>query len=217
MTKDQLDANEKAAFVDWRRGLAELQEANDLLITPFERNLEVWRQLWRVVERSDLIVQIVDARNPLLFRSEDLERYVKEVDARKENLLLVNKADLLTLDQRRAWADYFRGHGIAYRFFSAFPDRIEGNARSDEASPADVPGVETAGDVTESIRRLKLPADLDGDTASSTKVDASSEDNEGIEILSPEGLEGLFMKYAPEAKGMLRRCPVTEAAQLLTG
>src|SRR5438876_963564 len=82
---------------------AELVESNDLLMTPFERNLEVWRQLWRVIERSDLVVQIVDARNPLLFRSEDLEKYVKEVDSRKENLLLVNKADMMTVEQRSAW------------------------------------------------------------------------------------------------------------------
>ena len=90
-TPQQLDERERQALLEWRRGLAVLQESNDLLMTPFERNLEVWRQLWRVIERSDLVVQIVDARNPLLFRSEDLEKYVKEVDPRKNNLLLVNK------------------------------------------------------------------------------------------------------------------------------
>ena len=52
--------------------------------------------LWRVLERSQLVVQIVDARNPLVFRSTDLERYVRELDPRKRCLLLVNKADLLT-------------------------------------------------------------------------------------------------------------------------
>jgi large subunit GTPase 1 len=36
-------------------------------VTPFEKNIEVWRQLWRVLERSDLVCQIVDARNPLLY------------------------------------------------------------------------------------------------------------------------------------------------------
>ena len=44
----------------------------ELLLTPFERGIEVWRQLWRVLERSHLIVQIVDTRNPLRFRCEDL-------------------------------------------------------------------------------------------------------------------------------------------------
>ncbi len=118
-TPRQLDEQERASLLEWRRGLAELQENDDLLMTPFERNIEVWRQLWRVIERSDLIVQIVDARNPLLFRSEDLEKYVKEVDPKKRNLLLVNKADMMTEEQRRLWAEYFHEQGINYKFFSA--------------------------------------------------------------------------------------------------
>jgi large subunit GTPase 1 len=119
-TPQELDRRERDSLLEWRRGLAELQESNDLLMTPFERNVEVWRQLWRVIERSDLVVQIVDARNPLLFRSEDLERYVKEVDPRKENLLLVNKADMMTREQRLVWAEWFESKDIRYRFFSAF-------------------------------------------------------------------------------------------------
>jgi large subunit GTPase 1 len=118
-TPQELDTRERESLLQWRRGLAELQENNDLLMTPFERNLEVWRQLWRVIERSDLVVQIVDARNPLLFRSDDLERYVKEVDPKKNNLLLVNKADMMTLEQRQAWAEYFVSAGINFKFFSA--------------------------------------------------------------------------------------------------
>jgi ribosome biogenesis GTPase A len=37
-------------------------------VTPFEKNLDVWRQLWRVVERSDVLVQIVDARMPTFYQ-----------------------------------------------------------------------------------------------------------------------------------------------------
>lgn len=119
-TKFQLEREENESFLKWRRKLATLQEANDdLLLTPFERNIEVWKQLWRVVERSDLVVQIVDARDPLLFRSVDLERYVKEIDERKQNLLLVNKADLLTRKQRISWAKYFLSKDISFTFYSA--------------------------------------------------------------------------------------------------
>ena len=38
------------------------------MVTPYEKNLEFWRQLWRVIERSDVVIQIVDSRHPLLFR-----------------------------------------------------------------------------------------------------------------------------------------------------
>lgn len=116
---EELQAREKEEFLEWRRTLALVQEAEKLTMTPYEKNLEFWRQLWRVVERSDIVVQIVDARNPLLFRCEDLERYVKEVDANKINMILVNKADFLTSAQRDVWRDYFSNVGLKVAFFSA--------------------------------------------------------------------------------------------------
>ncbi len=36
-----------------------LEDDEGLVLTPFEKNLEVWRQLWRVLERSDIVVQVV--------------------------------------------------------------------------------------------------------------------------------------------------------------
>uniref|UniRef100_A0A1I8B039 Large subunit GTPase 1 homolog n=1 Tax=Meloidogyne hapla TaxID=6305 RepID=A0A1I8B039_MELHA len=115
---EELDALETSHFLDWRRKLAKLSEGSKIVITPFERNLEVWRQLWRVVERSDVIVQIVDARNPLLFRNIDLENFVKEVDPLKKNLLLINKADLLNADQIVCWKRYFKERDILAIFWS---------------------------------------------------------------------------------------------------
>jgi large subunit GTPase 1 len=111
MTAEQIDRNEKDAFLQWRRSLASLENnqysqtnGNDfnccstrdhyakisllifivttnnvnhilhrnlllagLRITPYEKNIEVWRQLWRVLERCDIAIQIVDGRNPLLY------------------------------------------------------------------------------------------------------------------------------------------------------
>nr|XP_033815276.1 large subunit GTPase 1 homolog [Geotrypetes seraphini] len=116
---EKLQQAERDSFLEWRRQLVQLEEEKHLILTPFERNLDFWRQLWRVIERSDVVVQIVDARNPLLFRCQDLERYVKEVGQDKENIILVNKADLLTEEQRRAWAKFFEAEGIKVVFWSA--------------------------------------------------------------------------------------------------
>ncbi|KAJ3182006.1 hypothetical protein HDU87_000344 [Geranomyces variabilis] len=118
-TATELKLRENESFLTWRRGLSTLEEEKGLIMTPYERNLEVWRQLWRVIERSDLVVQIVDSRNPNMFRSKDVESYVKEVHPDKKNLLLVNKADMLTVEQRVRWADHFDKEGIKYIFFSA--------------------------------------------------------------------------------------------------
>lgn len=54
-----------------------------------------------------------------MFRCEDLEHYVKEVDSNKYNLLILNKADFLTNSQRRTWAKHFDSSQIRVIFFSA--------------------------------------------------------------------------------------------------
>ena len=180
-------------------------------MTPFERNIEVWRQLWRVIERSDLVVQIVDARHPLMFRSEDLENYVKEVDPKKRNLLLVNKADMMTLSQRESWADYFEEVGINYKFFSA--------AIAKELN--DAMGLESELDLGDESDGLVRPTrGQDGDTPSSKLaedamqlVDQNNEedaehwvDEEDLgeepdgrtRILTVNELEELFLENAPD-------------------
>ncbi|XP_037089887.1 large subunit GTPase 1 homolog [Pollicipes pollicipes] len=147
----ELHAAEELAFLEWRRQLAQLQEARGLTLTPYERNLEFWRQLWRVVERSDVVVQILDARNPMLYRCEDLERYVREVDPEKDNMLLINKSDLLTAEQRAVWADFFNEAGVKAAFFSALDE-------------ADAP-----------------PAPADSDSGSGSESDADSADDSDSE------------------------------------
>jgi len=54
-----------------------------------------------------------------MFRCEDLEEYVRELDANKVNVLLLNKADYLTEQQRTLWADYFTKLKVTVAFFSA--------------------------------------------------------------------------------------------------
>ncbi|KAM4772479.1 large subunit GTPase 1 homolog [Rhinophrynus dorsalis] len=119
---EALKQSERENFLEWRRQLAQLEEEKKLILTPFERNLDFWRQLWRVIERSDVVVQIVDARNPLLFRCQDLERYVKQINAHKENIILINKADLLSEQQRQSWAEFFEKESVKVVFWSALAE-----------------------------------------------------------------------------------------------
>ena len=121
MSAEELAHLERDAFLAWRRSLAELEEAGEVAMTPFEKNAEVWKQLWRVIERCAVVATIVDARNPLLYRSPDLEAYVREVggDGGKVNVLVVNKADYLGVEQRAAWVRWFDREGVHVVFFSA--------------------------------------------------------------------------------------------------
>lgn len=185
-------------------------------MTPFERNIEVWRQLWRVIERSDLVVQIVDARNPLLFRSEDLEKYVKEVDPKKNNLLLVNKADMMTPSQREAWADYFENSGINYKFFSAslakaMNEAMDSNEPNEGASQAQTEevgdGAGQAGGkdvlddeghkLAEGVENMGLQKKEEGGEEWDSERSLEDDIDQRTRILTVDELEALFLKNAP--------------------
>ena len=170
LSAEQLREAENKSFLDWRRELAMLQEETECVVTPYEKNLEFWRQLWRVIERSDLIVQIVDCRHPLMFRSPDLEKYVKEVSALKQNLLLVNKSDFLTLEQRKSWADHFKQLGLKFAFFSAITEDKEGEYIDEE---------------------LKSPSESETEETDDQEIIEESEDAE-LKVLSSSELLQLF-------------------------
>ena len=117
-TAEQLQELEHNSFLEWRRQIAETEENSlDKAVTPFEKNLDMWRQLWRVLERSNAVCQIVDARNPLFFRSPDLEQYISELG--KKFVVVLNKADLVDKDTRLKWAEYFAGEHLEVVWFSA--------------------------------------------------------------------------------------------------
>ena len=100
----------------------------NLAITPFEKNVEVWRQLWRVIERCDLLLQIVDARNPYFFYSADLEKYIRELNGEsgdKEFILLINKSDYLSEELIAHWNGYFKDKGVQHIFFSAVKEQAK--------------------------------------------------------------------------------------------
>lgn len=122
-TPQELQAKEELAFLEWRRAIAYKEEEllrqqqmqqqkqphqliqDTTTATPFEKNLQVWRQLWRVLERSSCLLQLVDARNPLFYLSHDLRDYA-QVSLGKPMMVLVNKSDYLSAKQRAQWHEY---------------------------------------------------------------------------------------------------------------
>uniref|UniRef100_A0A8C2MMQ0 Large subunit GTPase 1 homolog n=1 Tax=Cricetulus griseus TaxID=10029 RepID=A0A8C2MMQ0_CRIGR len=187
---EELKQAEKDNFLKWRRQLVRLEEEQKLILTPFERNLDFWRQLWRVIERSDIVVQIVDARNPLLFRCEDLECYVKEVDTAKENVILINKADLLTAEQRLAWASHFEKEGVKVIFWSALGETLHSkdqeNSVAEEASRTE--SENSSLDENEIPRRylLSLSEESTSDEDDSEYEDCQEEEEEDWQTCSEE-------------------------------
>ena len=61
-----------------------------------------------MVEVSDVIIQVLDARDPLACRSPEVERFVRRTNPDKRVVLLLNKIDLAPKENVQAWLKYFR-------------------------------------------------------------------------------------------------------------
>jgi large subunit GTPase 1 len=176
-TAADIDKQEKVAFMEWRREIASMEDAKEgAKVTPFEKNIEVWRQLWRVMEKSDLIIQIVDARNPLFYYSRDLLAYAGELSPPKPMVILVNKSDYLSAAQRREWAAYFLRQGWQGLFFSARASQVKLNrdARIERGlEMADGEEGQPAVDDAESDAENSDDSDSDSDESDSPQNGAS--------------------------------------------
>ncbi|KAG5476438.1 hypothetical protein LSCM1_04143 [Leishmania martiniquensis] len=73
-----------------------------LEVSAYERNLEVWQQLWRTVEMSDVLVIVADARYPIIHAHLGLLTYVAK-EQRKSCVFLLNKEDLVPASTLRCW------------------------------------------------------------------------------------------------------------------
>jgi large subunit GTPase 1 len=174
-TPAELDRQENDAFLEWRRAIAlkeeEIvlsQEINSSIgVTPFEKNLEIWRQLWRVMERVSCVVQVVDARNPQFYLSKDLKAYATE-ELGKPMVLLINKSDYLTSSQRKAWHQYFSNpeHPWEHVFFSAHDEQAALDLCSAEEHAAEDDAAEKAANVLNNMGNNDEDDDMEDDDKS---------------------------------------------------
>lgn len=103
MSKEELERNEKRIFSEW---ITNIIDTYPKQINYFESNLETWRQLWRVVERSEVVLMIVDTRfGSIQFNSKVCE-WVKSMG--KGFGVLLNKTDLVDTIVVMEWKEYFK-------------------------------------------------------------------------------------------------------------
>jgi len=118
--KAQLEASESKYFREYVEKL--MEEHKDESLSYFELNLETWRQLWRVLERSDIMLLVVDARYPAAMFPPSLYRYVTKTLG-KHLILVLNKVDLIPAALALAWKDYFvsKFPNLEVVYFSSCP------------------------------------------------------------------------------------------------
>ncbi|ANQ10597.1 GTPase [Plasmodium coatneyi] len=127
LNKETVNKYELEHFVEWRKLLSVVEEEEGYTITPYEKNIEYWKQLWRVIEKSHVLFYIIDARNPMFFYCQGLEYYIRKVDPRKEFYVILNKSDFLNYEERKEWAAFFEKKNVKFIFFSALRELYHQN------------------------------------------------------------------------------------------
>ena len=67
-----------------------------------------YRELRKIVETADVVLVVLDARDPLGCRPVEVERYIMNLDPNKRIVLVLNKIDLVPKDNVTAWVKYLR-------------------------------------------------------------------------------------------------------------
>ena len=74
------------------------------------------RMMQEDIKLIDLVIELVDARIPLSSKNPDIDELAKN----KARLILLNKADLASPEQTKAWEDWFKAKG--FTCFRSMPE-----------------------------------------------------------------------------------------------
>lgn len=105
MSTQDLNVQEQKYFTNYLNEL--FSKSHDKPLSYFELNLETWRQLWRVIEMSDIILLVSDIRHPIFHFPPSLYHHVVD-DLGKDMILVLNKIDLVDAGLVIAWRQYLK-------------------------------------------------------------------------------------------------------------
>lgn len=91
----------------------DIGEGNDVGVSLVGKNRDnsdrvFYKELVKVVEASDVILEVLDARDPLGTRCVDMEKMVMRSGPEKHLVLLLNKIDLVPREAVEKWLKYLR-------------------------------------------------------------------------------------------------------------
>ena len=61
----------------------------------FSQSKRIWNELYKVIDSSDVVIHVLDARDPLGTRCRSVEKYIREEAPHKHLIFVMNKCDLV--------------------------------------------------------------------------------------------------------------------------
>ncbi|KAH7000013.1 NUC091 domain-containing protein [Ilyonectria destructans] len=103
------DRLEQARLLSGTSGDADVDDADKPLTMAIEpvfdkgQSKRIWNELYKVMDSSDVVIHVLDARDPLGTRCLSVEKYLKEEAPHKHLIFVLNKCDLVPTSVAASW------------------------------------------------------------------------------------------------------------------
>lgn len=106
-----------------------------------------YKDFAKVVEASDVIIEVLDARDPAGSRCMEVEKFVRKMGANKKIILLLNKIDLVPREVVEEWLKHFREElpSVAFKCSTQKQSANLGRKQLSSAADAALKGSECLG------------------------------------------------------------------------
>ncbi|EPS42199.1 hypothetical protein H072_3845 [Dactylellina haptotyla CBS 200.50] len=101
-TRTSYDDKIQDAIENGTAGDGWLQEAREAVFSKGQSK-RIWNELYKVIDSSDVILHVLDARNPLGTRCRSVEQYMSKECPHKHLVFVLNKCDLVPTGVAAAW------------------------------------------------------------------------------------------------------------------
>ncbi|GAA5973738.1 hypothetical protein JCM11641_005109 [Rhodosporidiobolus odoratus] len=148
------------------------------------------KSLRKVLEMSDVIVEVLDARDPVGTRCRAVEREMKTLDGgRKKLVLVLNKIDLVPPQVVQAWLEHLRLQAPTIPFKSSTQQQRNHLSASSAATPQSASGSSTK-PLMELIKGFRLQSSSSSSGPSSASTSGGEPSGKAVKTSLTIGLVG---------------------------